>query len=179
MIRKKESLKIFIIILLLMLFTSSNIYTNKTILNYQSIEIINTNLIKEKKYLIKINIPKISLDEIIYPYSSLDNNVNKSIEILYPSIMPNQSKSLLILAAHSGNSKVSYFKNLYLLEKSDLIYLNYNNYIYIYEVINIEKQNKNGEITIAKNNSTPILILTTCDQEDKTKQIVLTSTGIK
>ncbi|MDD4187698.1 MAG: sortase [Bacilli bacterium] len=179
MIRKKEIFKIIIIILLLLLITSSNINPNKNTFNLQYQEIINTNLIKEKKYLIKINIPKISLKETLYPYNSLDNNVNKSIEILYPSIMPNQNKSLLILAAHSGNSKVSYFKNLYLLKKDDLIYIKYNNYTYIYKIKTIEKQNKTGEIAITKNNSTPVLILTTCDQEDKTKQIVITSTGIE
>ncbi|MDD2207974.1 MAG: sortase [Bacilli bacterium] len=178
MTRKKEKYKIFIIFFLLLLNTSSNIAKNKQAFTYKHQEIINTQIIKTKTFYAKIKIPKISLDKSLSTYDSLDNNVNKSIEILYPSIMPNQEKGLLILAAHSGNSKVSFFKDLYLLEKDDLIYINYNNYIFNYKIINIERQNKTGEISINKNVFNNILILTTCDQEDKSKQIIITAVCI-
>ena len=55
------------------------------------------------------------------------------------------------------------------------IYLDYKNNIYTYKVTVIEKQNKTGKISINKNVFYNILILTTCDQEDKSKQIVITA----
>lgn len=178
MIKKREKLKIVIIFFLLLLNTASNITKNKHDLIYKRQEIINTQIIKHKTFYAKIKIPKIYLEENLSTYDSLNNNVNRAIEILYPSIMPNKKKGLLILAAHSGNSKVSFFKNLYLLKKDDLIYLDYNNNIYTYKITFIEKQNKTGIISINKDFFNNILILTTCDQEDKSKQIVITAVNI-
>ena len=178
MTRKKEKFKIFIIFFLLLLNTYSDLAKNKQAFTYKHQEIVNTHIIKNKTFYAKIKIPKISLEKSLSTYDSLDNNVNKSIEILFPSIMPNQEKGLLILAAHSGNSKVSFFKDLYLLEKDDLIYLDYNNNIYTYKVTVIENQDKTGKISINKNIFNNILILTTCDQEDKSKQIIITAVCI-
>ena len=54
-----------------------------------------------------LEIPKIKLKKPLYKVGSKLNNVNKNIEVLHESTMPNHENGSLILASHSGNSKIS------------------------------------------------------------------------
>ena len=84
--------------------------------------------------------------------------------------MPNVNNSNLILVAHSGNSKVSFFKNLYKLSIDDTAIIYYENNTYNYNLIDIYEIEKNGTFTITQNNS-DTLTLITCKSKTN-KQIV-------
>lgn len=123
-------------------------------------------------YLAILEIDKIGLKTGIVCYDSNDNNVNKHIEILAGSKMPDIDNSVLILAGHSGTSRVSYFQKLNLVNTSDNIFLYYKGQKYTYSVYNKYKVNKNGEISIRGNNTTT-MVLTTCDIDSSDKQLVV------
>ena len=87
--------------------------------------------------------------------------------------MPNVKNGLFALAGHSGNSKIAFFNKLHKVNKDDSIYIYYNNIKYTYKVTSITRQTKQGFITISRKKDTTELLLTTCDQADKTKQVVV------
>lgn len=124
-------------------------------------------------YIGVLEIPTINFKKGFLNINDKNNNVDKNIEVLKNSDMPNVANGLLAIAGHSGNSKVGYFNKLSNLKRNDLVYVYYNNIKYTYEITSIERQLKQGYITFTKTNDTKELILTTCDQKDKTKQIVI------
>ena len=107
-------------------------------------------------YFFVIEIPKIDLKRVVYNIDSSHNNVNENITVL------KNSSDIMLLAAHSGNASISYFKNLYKLSKGDSIYLYYYNKTLMYEVVNYYEEAKDGDITILDNTNNKKLILTTC-----------------
>ncbi len=129
---------------------------------------------ESSKYIAVIEIPKISLKRGLVDMDSKLNNVNKNIEILKESTMPTEDNSNLILAGHSGNGRVSYFKNINKLENGDLIYLYYNHTVYLYQVINKYEIEKTGQAFIQKVENKKILTLITC-KINTNNQIVIIS----
>jgi len=89
--------------------------------------------------------------------------------------MPDIVDGNLILASHSGNGKTAYFKNLYKLELNDTTIVHYNNKKYIYGVINKYEIDKIGKANIIREANKNILTLITCNQKDKSKQLVIIS----
>lgn len=141
--------------------------------NTSSINYINNNNIEE--YIAVLEIPKISLKRGLYSLESSKNNVKDNIEILFGSKMPDEKNGNLILASHSGNAKNAYFKSLKDLELNDVSYIYYNNKKYTYKVTNIYEIEKDGEAEIIRDINNNTLTMITCDQKDKTKQIVIIS----
>ena len=138
-----------------------------------------TTTIKEEKetvtynYIAVLEIPKINLKRGLLPINDKNNNVDKNVEILKNSDMPNVTNGTLALAGHSGNSRIAFFHKLYKLKENDQVYIYYQNEKYIYQVSKIEQQDKDGTISFTKTKDTTELILTTCDQQNKGKQIVV------
>ena len=138
-----------------------------------------TTTIKEEKetvtynYIAVLEIPKIDLKRGLFPINDKNNNVDKNVEILQNSDMPNITNGTLALAGHSGNSRIAFFHKLYKLKEKDQVYIYYQNIKYIYQVSKIERQDKDGTISFTKTKDTTELILTTCDQQNKGKQIVV------
>lgn len=125
-------------------------------------------------YIAVIQIPKINLKKGLVAKNSKYNDVNYNIQILHESTLPNEENSNLILAAHSGNSRIAYFKNLYKLKNEDIIYIFYNHKLYAYTVREVREVEKNGTVSIRENiNKT--LTLITC-KNGTNKQIVITAT---
>ena len=62
-------------------------------------------------YIAVLEIPKINLKRGL-SQDKYYNNVNRNVEILKGSTMPNISKGNFILAGHSGSGRVAYFRNL-------------------------------------------------------------------
>ena len=134
-------------------------------------------------YIAVLEIPKISLKRGLFSINDKNNNVDKNVEILQNvdknveilqnSDMPNVTNGTLALAGHSGNSRIAYFHKLYKLKENDQVYIYYQNVKYIYQVSKIERQDKDGTISFTKTKDTTELILTTCDQQNKGKQIVV------
>lgn len=115
-------------------------------------------------YIGVLEVPLINLKRGFYNVGNGNNRVSKGIEVIGGSAMPDIKYSSLILASHSGNSKVSYFNNLYKLYYGDIIYIYYNNSKYIYEVVDIYEREKNGVISITKSSDVTSLFLITCSK---------------
>jgi sortase A len=126
--------------------------------NKLDIDIIEAN---KSDYIGHLTINKIDLDVGFYSKDNPLNNVDYGIEVLKPSIMPNNDDYILFLASHSGDSNISYFKNLYELRNDDDVIINYQNKEYKYKVVNKYVIEKKGFMSIKRlpKNS---LILITC-----------------
>ena len=86
----------------------------------------------------------------------------------YPDVLNGN----FILAAHSGNSYLAYFKNLYQLTLGDKAYINYKNHRYTYKIVNIYQQEKTGKIAIYRDLNKNTLTLITCTKDSKTQQTI-------
>ncbi len=114
-----------------------------------------------------LNIPTIKLKRGFYSLDSPLNNVNKNIQVIDDNM-----DSMLILAAHRGNSKVSFFQNLEKLSMGDEIYLDYKHKSYKYRLYYKYYENKDGNLSIKYDNSKQVLVLITCVKELKNKQVI-------
>lgn len=153
----------------------ANFFNNSSINN----RIVEDNQVEVKvdndvvdNYIAVLEIPSINLKKGIFSKDNVNNNVDKNIQILYESAMPDELGNF-ILAGHSGSSNVSYFKNLDYLKNGDLIYVYYNNFKYIYKVVDFYYEIKDGDIQVFKNYKKPIITLTTCSQNDNESQLVV------
>ena len=117
-------------------------------------------------------INKINLKEELFPINSEENTIEKHVSILKDSTYPEEDKSLMIIAAHSGIGPIAYFQELNKLELNDEIILIIKNKKYIYKVKDIWEEKKNGYININKEN-TKQLILTTCSPNKEGYQLVI------
>lgn len=185
--KRKKPISLLMLIFALSLFCSYHIYyycinelNNKKVDKYIEEIIVNNNpkVIVEKTleakedYLGILEIPKLNLKQGFYNIDSKNNDVNKSVMLLKNSVMPDNVNSTIILAAHSGNSYVGYFKNLDKLNIEDKINIYYQKNKYQYTVTNIYELNKNGHILVDKNIHENILVLTTCSKNEE-KQLVV------
>ena len=156
-------------------------YIESTTNEYQNVQADNSetktsnDLSISEKYLGVLEIPTINLKKGFFEKNSSLNTISKNVEILEESDMPNIKNGNLVLAAHSGTGRYAFFRNLYKLKINDNAYIYYQGLKYEYEIVKIEYQDKDGTITISKLEQESYLILTTCDQKDKTKQIVITA----
>ena len=155
-IKKQEELKI-------KEFLSLQIENNDDVQDKQEVEIKQEETKKnEINYVAVIEIPKISLKKGLVDKNDRLNDVDRNIEILKESDMPTTKNGNFILASHSGNSSISYFKNLYKLNINDIVYVYYNNKTYTYKVVNKYEIEKTGKAIIKRNKNTKSLTLITC-----------------
>lgn len=130
------------------------------------------NISQNFEYIAVLEIPKINLKRGLVDIDSIYNSIDYNIQILKESTMPNIDNSNLILVAHSGNSNVSFFKNLDKLEILDNVYLYYNNTVYQYEIYDKYEIEKIGSVKINKNINSKTITMITC-LDNTNKQIVL------
>lgn len=123
-------------------------------------------------YIGVLEIPKINIKRGFLNINDKGNNVNKNLQVIKGSDMPDVKNGNLIIAAHSGNSYISYFKNLYKLSNDDIAYVYFNNIKYTYKVAGKYDVEKTGKVVIHRDNKKNTLTLITCSQTDKSKQIV-------
>lgn len=186
----KKSIKIYLIFLLIIIFVVYNLfnildnwYEKKLIKIYfeeppikediPSIE----KIADEQNYVGILKIPIINLEKGFYDIEDKKNNVNKNIQVLNNSIMPNQNNSILVIASHTGKGKNAYFNDLDKLKIDDKAFIYYDNKLYTYKVTNIYETEKTGYLSIKKENK-DILVLTTCSRH-KNKQLVVVSNLVK
>ena len=177
--RKILTIVLFINTLLLTIIKLSNLIkvnnenyeVNSYLNNYnEDVGYINNNKNKEE-YLGILEIKKIKLRKGFYKLNSNLNNVDKNIMIVSSSNMPDVNKGNLILASHSGNSSVSYFRYLDKLDMEDIASIYYLGKKYDYKLINYYDVDKNGSVQIIKNNDINTLTLITC-KKNTDKQTV-------
>lgn len=128
---------------------------------------------KVESYVAVLEIPIISLKKGIYDKNSNNNDVNKNIQILKKSDMPDLENGNFILAGHSGTGRIAYFSDLEKIKVDNMIYVYYNEIKYSYKITFIYLEDKDGTISINGDNKTSRIILTTCSQKEKGKQLVV------
>ena len=89
-----------------------------------------------ESYLGILEIKKIVLTKGFYSINSKNNRVNKTIQIIKESKMPDEDKGNLIIAGHSGNAYISYFRYLNKLSYGDIATVYYNGRTYNYKLVN-------------------------------------------
>ena len=127
----------------------------------------------EINYIALIKIPKIGLEKGLASKGSYYNNVNRNIQILTESDMPDKEKGNVILAGHSGNSSVFYFRKLNKLENNDEVIISYNGKDYVYRMVNSYEIEKNGYAHILRNAEKTTLTLITCKHNTNKQLIVI------
>ena len=119
-----------------------------------------------------LSIPKINFKMGFYNYNSKNNNVDKNIALI-TNVLPDEENKTMIIAAHSGNSYLGFFKDLDKLYYNDIVEIDYNNKKYFYIVDNIYNEEK-GKITYNKNIKEQALILTTCSKQSNKQLVIIT-----
>ena len=117
-------------------------------------------------------IPDINLKKGFTTKESKYNTISKNIQILSSSDYPDKENGNVIFAAHSGNSSVSYFNKLYLLNKGAYVYIEYNNVNYTYQITNIYAVEKTGQVEVIRNKNKSSITLITCTKDDNSTQTV-------
>ena len=123
-------------------------------------------------YIGYLTIPDIDLKKGFTEKTSKYNTISKNIQILSSSDYPDKENGNVIFAAHSGNSSVSYFNKLYLLNNGAYVYIDYNNVKYTYKIINIYTVKKSGQVEIKRNKNKSSITLITCSKDDNETQTV-------
>lgn len=154
---------------------SEEIVKVNSFLNDDTYNLINTNnintnkKIEEDNFIAVLEIPKISLKKGL----SLDkNNINYNIEIVSGSTFFDENNSNLVLAAHSGNSKISFFKNLYKLAQGDIVYIYYDGIKYEFVIYDIYDVLKDGTVEIERYQNKKTITLITCKKNSNNYQTV-------
>lgn len=124
------------------------------------------------EYIAVLKIPKINLERGLVDPNSYLNNVNYNLEFVRGTSMPNETNGNVIIAGHSGNAKISYFRKLDQLSIDDSVFLIYQGNTYSYKVVDIYDIEKTGKAEIIRNKNKNTLTLITCRHNTK-KQIVI------
>lgn len=155
-------------------------YKNEIIIDNEIDKVDKTSSVEEKQekskskleYVAVLKIPKIKLEKGIVGKNSKYNSVDYGIEVLDSSDMPEVEKGNVILCAHAGNSKVSYFRELDLLKVGDVVMLIYRGKTYQYEIVDIYSIKKTGTAPLRKDRDKSTITLITCIHNTD-RQIVL------
>ena len=123
-------------------------------------------------YIGYLEIPKINLKRGFVSLNSKYNSVSYNVMLIKGSNMPDVKNGNLILAAHRGNSSVSFFDKLYKLSLGDEAKITYNDKVYTYKLVNTYLEEKDGTIAIYRDESKNTLTLITCTRNDKKTQTV-------
>lgn len=155
-------------------YDKDKINTNNNENNLSKEKITPKNEVSNINYVAILKIPKINLTRGLVDRNSRYNNVNYNVEILDDSDTPDAVNGNVILAGHSGNARISYFRHLDKLTNGDEIILDYKNHSYEYIVSNIYDVEKTGTAVINRDTNKNTLTLITCRHNTK-KQIVVIS----
>ena len=128
--------------------------------------------VSKDDYLGRLMIPKINFNRSFYKIDSVNNDVDKNIQVMKGSSLPDVDGGNLIIAGHSGNVWFSFFKNLYKLKKGINAYVYYNDTKYTYKVVDIYNVKKNGKVTVKRDRTKRTMTLITCTKNSKTLQTV-------
>lgn len=127
---------------------------------------------KVDAYIGYLSVPDVGIKRGFVDVNSKYNSVGYNVMVIDGSEMPNKDKGNLILAAHRGNSSVSFFDKLYKLNDNAKAYVTYEGKVYEYVLVNRYLEPKDGELSIIRNPDVTTLTLITCTRNDKTTQTV-------
>ncbi len=164
----------------------SNIFNEKNLKYFEEVDIAETieevvdETVPEEtttpvinyNYIGYLDIPKINLKRGFVSLNSKYNSISYNVMLIKGSSMPDVKNGNLILAAHRGNSSVSFFDKLYKLNLGDEANVTYNDKIYTYKLVNTYLEAKDGTIAIYRDENKTTLTLITCTRGDKKTQTV-------
>lgn len=127
---------------------------------------------KEVNYTFVIEIPSIGLKKGFYGIGVYSNTVSQNIQMLNKSDYPDQEKGNVMLAAHRGNSRVSFFNKLDKTNNGDKVYLYYNGVKYEYILSKRYDIDKTGTAKIVRDYNKNTITLVTCKKNTNDKQVV-------
>lgn len=123
-------------------------------------------------YIGYLEVPDVGIKRGFVSLESKYNTVGYNVTQIVGSTMPNVKNGNLILAAHRGNSSVSFFENLYKLEDGAKAYITYKGKTYEYTLKYRYTEPKDGSLTIRRNGDATTLTLITCTRNDKKTQTI-------
>ena len=125
---------------------------------------------KLDNYIGYLSVPDANIKRGFVSLDSKYNSVKYNVMLIEGATMPDVEKGNLILAAHRGNSSVSFFDKLLNVSIGSYAYVTYNNRVYKYELKNTYDEPKDGMLTIKRNADASCLTLITCNKTDKKTQ---------
>ena len=123
-------------------------------------------------YIGYLEVPDVKIKRGFVSPDSKYNSVGYNVMVIGGSKMPNVKNGNLILAAHRGNSSVSYFDKLYKLKRRAKATITYEGKTYTYELTNTYEERKDGSLTIKRNANVNTLTLITCTRNNKKTQTI-------
>lgn len=164
----------------------SNIFNEKNLKYFEEVDIAETieevvdETVPEEtitpvinyNYIGYLDIPKINLKRGFVSLNSKYNSISYNVMLIKGSSMPDVKNGNLILAAHRGNSSVSFFDKLYKLNLGDEANVTYNDKVHTYKLVNTYLEAKDGTIAIYRDENKTTLTLITCTRGDKKTQTV-------
>lgn len=164
----------------------SNIFNEKNLKYFEEVDIAETieEVVDETapeetttpvinyNYIGYLDIPKINLKRGFVSLNSKYNSISYNVMLIKGSSMPDVKNGNLMLAAHRGNSSVSFFDKLYKLNLGDEANVTYNDKVYTYKLVNTYLEAKDGTIAIYRDENKTTLTLITCTRGDKKTQTV-------
>ena len=127
---------------------------------------------KRDNYIGYLEVPDVKIKRGFVAMDSKYNSVGYNVMLIRGSDMPDKKNGNLILAAHRGNSSVSFFDKLYKLSMGAEANVTYNSKKYIYKLKYVYTVPKVGKITISRNGDINTLTLITCTRNHKKTQTV-------
>ncbi len=119
-----------------------------------------------------LEVPDVNIKRGFLSLDSKYNSIKYNVTLIKGSSMPDVDKGNLILAAHRGTSKVSYFENLYKLKIGSLAYVTYQGKKYTYKLLETYEVPKTGTLTISRDGNKTALTLITCTRNNKKTQTI-------
>ena len=123
-------------------------------------------------YIGYLSIPELNIKRGFTALDSPYNSLKYNVLLVQGSTMPDVDKGNLILAAHNGHSKVSFFNELYRLQDGAHAYITYNGKLYDYVLKNRYDVPKVGTVSIKRDANKTTLTLITCKNGTNDKQVV-------
>lgn len=118
-----------------------------------------------------LEIPKINLKKGMIESTKNFSSINYAISIDKSSNYPDEEGNF-ILYAHSGNSKIAYFRNLNKLNVNDEVFVYYEGLKYSYQIINKYEIEKTGKMEVIRDSKRKLITMVTCISNTN-KQVVL------
>ena len=130
------------------------------------------NLQEETDVEISLSIPKLAFNRLLYPLGDSRNSLEQNIIFIEGSSMPDQIGGNVVIAGHSGNSKISYFKDIHKLDIGDIFFLKYRGIDYRYEIAKRYLVEKTGKVEVIRDRRKKTATLITCYGKDKQLVII-------
>ena len=135
-------------------------------------EEVNESEDRKDNYIGYLEVPDVNIKRGFLALDSKYNSVKYNVMLIEGSKMPDVKNGNLILAAHRGNSSISFFDKLYKLKMGAEASVTYNNKKYTYKLKYEYTVPKVGKITVSRNGDINTLTLITCTRDDKKTQTV-------